>query len=548
MNIYESNPQRDTLSQELSQLEDVELTSPSDGQVLSYNGATEKWENKSSSSASPTPQALGFGYGTDSTASNVTAKVTTVDGFALTKNGYVSVKFANDVPASATLNVSNTGAKAIYYEGQALSANIIGGGDTATFIYDGTRFNVVALDHSGGGGGAISELSDTLISNVQNNQVLTWDSTQNKWVNKESAASPESIGIGYGTCSTASSTAAKVVTLSGYELVKNGIVSVMFSNAITGAATMNINNKGAKSIFFKGVAITAGVINAGVIATFSYDGTNYNLISVDDTLSAYTPNDTAENTLADGDYFPFYDVSASAKRKTLWSNIVSKIKSAIGKSDIGLGNVENIDQSKAVKSITRSGTTFTATCLDNTTFNFDQQDNNTTYTPQSLGFGYGTCTTAAATAAKVATLADYVLVKNGNVSIKFNNAVPASATLNINGKGAKAIYYRGSAITAGIIGAGDLATFVYDGSYYQLIALDKGGAGGTFTYLTQTLAANATSITFSNSAITATSLIDVYTDKAGLDYTSITGTTGSVTLTFEAQSSATTVKLAIREQ
>lgn len=36
---------------------------------------------------------------------------------------------------------------------------------------------------------------------------------------------------------------------------------------------------------------------------------------------------TAEATLADGDYFPFYDVSASANRKTPWSNIVAKLKS-----------------------------------------------------------------------------------------------------------------------------------------------------------------------------------------------------------------------------
>lgn len=34
---------------------------------------------------------------------------------------------------------------------------------------------------------------------------------------------------------------------------------------------------------------------------------------------------TAEATLADGDYFPFYDVSATENRKTPWSNIVSKI-------------------------------------------------------------------------------------------------------------------------------------------------------------------------------------------------------------------------------
>lgn len=51
----------------------------------------------------------------------------------------------------------------------------------------------------------------------------------------------------------------------------------------------------------------------------------------------------------------------------------------VTKSQVGLGSVANYDQSKAIKSITRSGTTFTATALDETTFTFTQQDNNTTY-------------------------------------------------------------------------------------------------------------------------------------------------------------------------
>lgn len=51
----------------------------------------------------------------------------------------------------------------------------------------------------------------------------------------------------------------------------------------------------------------------------------------------------------------------------------------VTKSQVGLGNVANYDQSKAIKSITRSGTTFTATALDGTTFTFTQQDDNTTY-------------------------------------------------------------------------------------------------------------------------------------------------------------------------
>lgn len=57
---------------------------------------------------------------------------------------------------------------------------------------------------------------------------------------------------------------------------------------------------------------------------------------------------------------------------TNWSNVVTK-------SALGLGNVTNYDTSKAIKSISRSGTTFTYTCLDNTTGTFTQQDNNTTY-------------------------------------------------------------------------------------------------------------------------------------------------------------------------
>jgi hypothetical protein len=44
--------------------------------------------------------------------------------------------------------------------------------------------------------------------------------------------------------------------------------------------------------------------------------------------------------------------------------------------------------------------------------------------------------------------------------------------MNINSQGSKAIYYKGAAITAGVIGAGDIATFIYNGSQYILLAID----------------------------------------------------------------------------
>lgn len=100
---------------------------------------------------------------------------------------------------------------------------------------------------------------------------------------------------------------------------------------------------------------------------------------------------------------------------------------------------------------------------------------NSTYTNEGLGNGYGTCSTAEATAAKTATLSNYALVKNGYVSIKFTYGLCANATLNINSKGAKSIFIDGAAVTATTakrVLAGDIATFVYDGTQYQFVCID----------------------------------------------------------------------------
>lgn len=101
-------------------------------------------------------------------------------------------------------------------------------------------------------------------------------------------------------------------------------------------------------------------------------------------------------------------------------------------------------------------------------------DTNTTYTPAKLGQGYAVCSTAAATAAKTASISSFALTAGGIVTIKFNADVPANATLNISSKGAKAIYYRGAAITAGVIKAGDTVTMIYS-TYYHVLSIDRWG-------------------------------------------------------------------------
>ena len=85
--------------------------------------------------------------------------------------------------------------------------------------------------------------------------------------------------------------------------------------------------------------------------------------------------------------------------------------------------------------------------------------------------------------------------------------------------------------------AGDL--FISDGSSWVLVpsANEPGNI-----LISQTLTAGSTSITFNHASITATSFISVASEAW---YTAITQTTGSVTLTFPAQSSDMLVQIMV---
>lgn len=105
-------------------------------------------------------------------------------------------------------------------------------------------------------------------------------------------------------------------------------------------------------------------------------------------------------------------------------------------------------------------------------------DNNSTYANYSFGNGYAYTDTAAATVAKTATFSSYALSNNGIVAVKFTNGnTVANPTLNINSKGAKAIYWRQAALTdINLIRPGDIVTFVYStvinsSGVYEIIAI-----------------------------------------------------------------------------
>lgn len=83
---------------------------------------------------------------------------------------------------------------------------------------------------------------------------------------------------------------------------------------------------------------------------------------------------------------------------------------------------------------------------------------------------YGTCSTTASTAAKTVALTNFTLVTGARIAVKFTVTNTAtSPTLNVNSTGAKAIMYRGAAISKGYLEAKRVYEFVYDGTNWELI-------------------------------------------------------------------------------
>lgn len=100
--------------------------------------------------------------------------------------------------------------------------------------------------------------------------------------------------------------------------------------------------------------------------------------------------------------------------------------------------------------------------------------NSSKYSDEAVYFG--TCSTAVATSAKAVTVNGDFVLKNGvKVTVKFTNGNSGNyPTLNVNATGAKTISIDGLTEVpaigfSGSINAGETFTFVYDGTYWQML-------------------------------------------------------------------------------
>lgn len=132
----------------------------------------------------------------------------------------------------------------------------------------------------------------------------------------------------YGTCSTAASTAAKVVTCADFNGLEDGVtIQVYFSNAQTATPpiSLNVNSSGAKTIHLKN-GIGGGIWKAEQMVSFTYYNDEWH--QNDLTISADTKN-TAGSTNSASKLYLIGATSQAANPQTYSSSKVYETDGAL---------------------------------------------------------------------------------------------------------------------------------------------------------------------------------------------------------------------------
>lgn len=201
-------------------------------------------------------------------------------------------------------------------------------------------------------------------------------------------------------CSTAAATAAKTASATGYVLRAKDIFNIRFvnSNTAKSALTLNINGKGAKTIYINGVASSSSnyTLPAGSYICY-YDGTYYHIYTNGDFKANLHGNaDTSSKWAAEKTITFTGDVTGSVSfdgsndksvTLTVADDSHNHTTANIDGLDATISSI-NSELDGSIKSLSVSGKVITYTKNDNTTGTITTQDTNTWKANSSSSEGY----------------------------------------------------------------------------------------------------------------------------------------------------------------
>jgi len=251
-------------------------------------------------------------FGICETESNIVEKVVNVNGtFNLTNGARIIVRFKYlNTSNNMTLNVNNTGAKPIYYRDERFKS--FSNSKFYILLYNNDVYEI--LNYSDDKSYTLKTKSNDYQGEIEfiTNDTFynyTYDSNGNIFPTNSFSYGNSIYFSGHGgtristntsndnikvitkiferiTCITETENINKTVTINtsdidpiGYSLENNGsILVITFTNAVLANSTLNINNTGAKPIYYKNSPIEDNIINANNTVKIIYNNNIYEVI------------------------------------------------------------------------------------------------------------------------------------------------------------------------------------------------------------------------------------------------------------------------------
>ena len=313
-----------------------------------------------------------------------------------------------------------------------------------------------------------------------------------------------------GYCTTATATAAKVASCSNYSIANKSFLQVImqYANTAEEALTLNVNSKGAKPIYINGVISSATNFDlpaGSYITTYLEDSREPNgayYFRTDGKLSASITGDCSSAEMVNGHTVEkdvpsdakFTDTTYQSKTAASGGTDVSLVTTGEkytwnnkGTSNLTLGTTSSTayrgdygntayshatDSSRLTtakaKGLYKVASTAEGHIADLTAV--QKSDITALGIPSTNTYTSAYCTTAAATAAKVASCSDYYRRVDSYIHIIMANGNSAAGelTLNINNTGVKPIAINGNPSSSSnySLSAGSYIVY-FDGNYYQ---------------------------------------------------------------------------------